>query len=147
MLQEPALSLIVEAGGRELVNFMELEEARRHLGGPYAFMGVSVRTAERDGRLPEIRRLAAGLAAGLVDTRTLPPAEIVAALPEALVAGGDIDRLESVIGRYRQSLYPERVDVDVEAAARVMRAQEVAGLLEPGQVDLDTLLDAGALAE
>ena len=118
MLQEPALSLIVEAGGRELVNFMELEEARQHLGGPYAFMGVSVRTAERDGRLPEIRRLAAGLAAGLADTRTLPPAEIVAALPGALVAGGDIDRLERVIERYRQSLYPERVEVDVEAAGR-----------------------------
>ena len=146
MLQEPALSLIVEAGGRELVNFMEIEEARRHLGGPYAFMGVSVRAAERDGRLPEMRRLAAGLAAGLVDTRTLPPADVVAALPEALVAGGDIDRLERVIERYRESLYPQRVDVDVEAAGRVMRAQEVAGLLEPGQVDLDVLLDAGALA-
>ncbi len=146
MLQEPALSLIVEAGGRELVNFMEIDEARRHLGGPYAFMGVSVRAAERDGRLPEIRRLAAGLAAGLVDTRTLPPAEVVAALPEALVAGGDIDRLGGVIERYRQSLYPETVDVDVEAAGRVLRVQEVAGLIEPGQVDLDTLLDAGALA-
>ena len=93
-----------------------------------------------------MRRLAAGLAAGLIDTRTLPPAEIVAALPEALVAGGDIDRLERVIERYRESLYPERVAVDVEAAGRVMRAQEVAGLLEPGQVDLDILLDAGALA-
>ena len=146
MLQEPALSLIVEAGGRELVNFMEIEEARRHLGGPYAFMGVSVRSAQRDARLPEIRKLAAALAAGLADTRALPPAEIVAALPAVLVAGGDIERLETVIGRYRQSLYPERVNVDVEAAARVMRAQEVAGLLQPGQVDLETLLDTGALA-
>jgi NitT/TauT family transport system substrate-binding protein len=146
MLQEPALSLIVEAGGRELVNFMEIEEARQHLGGSYAFMGVSVREAERDARLPELRRLAAGLAAGLVETRTLPPAEIVAALPEALVAGGDVPRLERVIERYRESLYPERVDVDVEAAERVMRAQEVAGLLAPGQVDLGILLDAGALA-
>ena len=146
MLQEPALSLIVEAGGRELVNFMEIEEARRHLGGPYAFMGVSVRSAERDARLPEIRKLAAALAAGLADTRALPPAEIVAALPAALVAGGDVDRLQTVIARYRQSLYPERVDVDAEAAGRVLRAQQVAGLLQPGQVDLDALLDAGALA-
>ena len=146
MLQEPALSLIVEAGGRELVNFMEIEEARRHLGGPYAFMGVSVRSAEREARLPEIRKLAAALAAGLADTRALPPADVVAALPAALVAGGDVDRLETVIERYRQSLYPERVAVDVEAAGRVLRAQEVAGLLQPGQVDLEDLLDAGALA-
>ena len=146
MLQEPALSLIVEAGGRELVNFMEIEEARRHLGGSYAFMGVSVRAAERDRRLPEMRKLAIALAAGLVDTRTLSPAEVVAALPDALVAGGDVARLEQVIDRYRLSLYPERVDVDVEAAGRVVRAQEVAGLLEPGQVELESLLDTGALA-
>ncbi len=146
MLQEPALSLIVEAGGRELANFMEIEEARRHLGGTYEFMGVAVRAAERDRRLPEIRSLGAALARGLHDTRTLPPAEVVAALPAALVAGGDVERLERVIDRYRLSLYPERVGVDADAAARVARAQEVAGLLRPGQVDLDRLLDADALA-
>ena len=145
MLQEPALTLIVEAGGRELANFMELEEARRHLGGAYEFMGVSVRAEERDARLPEIRRLAAALARGLDDTKTLPPAEVVAALPDALVAGGDMARLERVIERYRRSLYPERVALDLEAAGRVVQAQEVAGLLQPGAVDLDRLLDPGAL--
>ena len=145
MLQEPALSLITQAGGRELVNFMEIEEARRHLGGAYEFMGVSVRADERDRRLPEIRRLAAALQGGLTDTRTLPPAEIVAALPGALVAGGDVAQLQQIIERYRLSLYPEHVRIDAAAAERVVRAQEVAGLLEPGQVDLETLLDAGAL--
>ena len=68
MLQEPALSLIVEAGGRELVNFMEIEEARRHLGGPYAFMGVSVRFGR--ARCAPVGDTAAGraaLAAGLAD--------------------------------------------------------------------------------
>ena len=145
MLQEPALSLIVEAGGRELANFMELEEARRYLGGAYEFMGVSVRAAERNRRLPEIRRLAEALARGLDDTRSLAPAEVVAALPGALVAGGDVARIERVLDRYRRSLYPEHVALDVEASARVVRAQEVAGLLRPGQVDLDRLLDPGAL--
>ena len=146
MVQEPALSLITEAGGRELVNFMELDEARRHVGGAYEFMGVAVRAAERDDRLDEIRRLATALERGLADTRTLPPADIVAALPAALVAGGDLGQLEAIIERYRLSLYPERVTVDLDAAGRVARAQEIAGLIEPGQVDLDTLVDADALA-
>ena len=146
MVQEPALTLITEAGGRELVNFMELDEARRHVGGAYEFMGVAVRAAERDERLDEIRRLATALERGLADTRTLPPADIVAALPAALVAGGDLDQLEAIIERYRLSLYPERVTVDLDAARRVVRAQEIAGLLEPGQVDLDTLVDTDALA-
>jgi NitT/TauT family transport system substrate-binding protein len=145
MLQEPALSLITDAGGRELVNFMEIEEARRHLGGAYEFMGVAVRTDERDRRLPEMRRLATALERGLTDTRTLPPADVVAALPGALVAGGDVAQLERIIERYRLSLYPESVRIDVEAAERVVAAQEGAGTLQPGQVDLATLLDVAAL--
>lgn len=145
MLQEPALSLIVEAGGRELVNFMEIQEAERHLGGAYEFMGVAVRAEEREQRLPEMRRLAEALARGLEDTRTIPPDEIIAALPSALIAGGDVEQLRQIISRYRLSLYPESVAMDVAAAERVVRAQEVAGLLQPGSVDLSTLLDTTAL--
>jgi NitT/TauT family transport system substrate-binding protein len=145
MVQEPALSLIVAAGGRELVNFMDIDEASRHLGGPYEFMGVAVRTGERDKRLPEMRRLAAALAGGLRDTRALPPAEIVAALPAALVAGSDVAELERIIERYRLSLYPDRAIIEVEAAQRVVRAQQIAGLLDPGRVDLTVLLDTAVL--
>lgn len=145
MVQEPALSLITDAGGRELVNFMELDEARRHLGGAYEFMGVAVRADERDRRRDETRRLAAALERGLADTRTLPAADVVAALPAALVAGGNLGQLEAIIERYRLSLYPERVATDFDAARRVVRAQEIADLLEPGQVDLDTLVAADAL--
>ena len=144
MLQEPGLSLTVAAGGRELVNFMEIEQTRAELGGPYEFMGVSVREEERDERLAEIRRLARALSAGLADTRTLAPGEIISALPEPLIAGGDVPELRRIIERYRLSLYPEEVSIDVEAARRVMRAQEIAGLLEPGSVDLGTLLDTEA---
>ena len=124
---------------------MELEEARRHLGGAYEFMGVAVRAGERDRRLDEMRRLGAALERGLADTRTLPPADVVAALPAALVAGGDVGQLEAIIERYRLSLYPERVATDLAAAERVVRAQEIAGLLAPGQVELATLVDADAL--
>ncbi len=145
MVQEPALSLVVEAGGRELVNFMELEEAQQHLGGAYEFMGVSVRAEERSDRLAEMRRLAAALAKGLEDTRTIPSEEIIAALPGALVAGGDTDQLRDIIVRYRLSLYPESVEVDAEAAGRVAQAQQVAGLLEAGAVDLASLLDPTVL--
>ena len=141
MVQEPALSLVVAAGGRELVNFMEIEQARRHLGGPYEFMGVSVRAAERDDRLAQMRQLAAALARGLADTRTLPPSEILRALPAALTAGSDAAALQRIIERYRLSLYPETVRINTEAARLVAAAQEVAGLLAPGRVSLDTLLD------
>jgi NitT/TauT family transport system substrate-binding protein len=145
MVQEPALSLTVKAGGRELVNFMDIEQARKHLGGPYEFMGVSVRAKERDQRLPEMRRLAVALRKGLVDTKTISPDEIIAALPKALVAGGDVGELKEIIARYRDSLYPQTVTIDVEAAQRVVKSQEVAEILQPGKVDLKALLDTAAL--
>lgn len=145
MVQEPALTLIVEAGGRALVNAMDIDDARKYLGGPYEFMGVTVRAEERDRRLGEMRRLAAALKKGLIDTREIPPAEIVAALPSALVAGGDLDQLKGIIDRYRRSLYPADVVIDVAAAERVLKSQEVADLLKPGAVDLSVLLDTAVL--
>ena len=144
MLQEPALTLIAAAGGRELVNFMEIEQSRTQLGGPYEFMGVSVRAAERDQRLPEMRRVAQALAKGLADTRSIPVDEIMAALPAALLAGSDVAQLKQIIERYRLSLYPENTTMDLESVKRVVRAQEIAKLLKPGAVDLNTLLDTAA---
>jgi len=145
MVQEPALSLVVQAGGRELVNFMEIDQARKHLGGAYEFMGVAVRAKERDQRLPEMKKLAAALQKGLADTKTISPDEIIAALPKALVTGGDVDQLKQIIARYRNSLYPDKVTIDVEAAERVVKSEEVAAVLKPGQVDLKTLLDTSVL--
>jgi NitT/TauT family transport system substrate-binding protein len=146
MVQEPALSLVVDAGGRELVNFMEIEQARAHLGGAYEFMGVSVRADERDARLPEMRRLASALQRGLADTRTMPAEQIIASLPVALIAGGNMDQLQDIIERYRLSLYPETVAIEVDAAERVATAQEISGLLASGAVDLSVLLDTETLA-
>lgn len=145
MVQEPALSLIVQAGGRALVNFMDIEQARKHLGGPYEFMGVSVRAKERDQRVPEMRRLAAALRKGLADTKAIPPDEIVAALPKPLVAGGDTAQLKEIIVRYRESLYPEKVTIDIAASERVVKAQELADVLPRGKVNLGALLDTAAL--
>jgi NitT/TauT family transport system substrate-binding protein len=140
MVQEPALSLLVEAGGKALVNFMDLADADRHLGGPYSFMGVAVRSEERDQRLDEMRKLARALEKGLQRLQTMPPAEVIDALPAELVAGGDRARLEGIIGRYRSSLYPTSVRIDVPADERVAESQRVAGILRP-EVDVKALLD------
>lgn len=146
MVQEPALSLIIAAGGGELLNFMEIEQATAQLGGAYEFMGVAVRAEDRDSRRDEMRKLAAALKKGLDDTRVnLTPDEIIAALPSALIAGGDMDQLKAIIGRYRASLYPETVVIDKAAAGRVMAAHEAAEILAPGEVDLDTLMDTSIL--
>ena len=72
MVQEPALTLITDAGGGVIANAMDIEQANRYLGGAYEFMGVAVRVEERERRRDEMARLARALAKGLRDTRTIP---------------------------------------------------------------------------
>lgn len=140
MVQEPALTLLQEQGGKSLINLMDLDDAEQYLGGPYAFMGVSVRAEERERREGEMQRLARALAKGLNHLQTMPPSAIVDALPPELIAGGDRAQLEGILERYRASLYPSSVAIDASAAERVAESQRIAGILEAG-VDLDQLLD------
>ena len=60
-VQEPALTVLDESGARTLFNAMNLEDAEKYLGGPYEFMGVSVRAGEIDKRREEMMQLARGL--------------------------------------------------------------------------------------
>jgi NitT/TauT family transport system substrate-binding protein len=140
MVQEPALTLITEAGGRVIANVMDIDEAKKYLGGPYEFMGVAVRVEERERRRDEMGRLARALAKGLQDTRTIPANEAVAALPKELITGANRERLATILERSRRSLYPENVKIDLAAVTRVAEAHKTAGLLA-SSVDYKPLLD------
>lgn len=139
MVQEPALTLLRQDGGRVLFNAMDLEDAEAYLGGPYEFMGVAVRSAEKEARLEEMRALARALERGLQALQVAPVAEVIAALPSELVAGGNVAQLEAILEQHRRSLYPDTVVIDPEAAERVQTSQLVAGVLE-APVDLSALL-------
>jgi NitT/TauT family transport system substrate-binding protein len=140
MVQEPALSLVTDAGGVSIANIMDIDEANRYLGGAYEFMGVAMRVEEREKRRDEMTRLARALAKGLQDTRNIPTKEAVAALPKELITGANRDRLATILERYRKSLYPDNVKIDPAAANRVAEAHKNAGLLTAA-VDYKPLLD------
>lgn len=140
MVQEPALSLIVESGGTVLFNAMDIEDSTRLLGGAYEFMGVAYRAEEREDRLDQMQRLARALQRGLVAQRTADISAIRESLPAELLVGGDGERFDEIIARYRASLYPESVAIDVEACQRVVNALRVGGVLET-EIDLGVLLD------
>lgn len=140
MVQEPALTLITEAGGGVIANVMDVEQANHYLGGPYEFMGVAVRVEERNKRRDEMARLARALAKGLQDTRTIAVKDAVAALPKELITGANRDRLATILERYRRSLYPDNVKIDSSAIDRVAEAHKAAGLLA-ASVDYKPLID------
>ena len=144
MVQEPALTLIVEAGGGELVNFMDIDQATAELGGAYEFMGVSIRAEDREARQDEMRRMAAALKKGLADTRVNLTAgrDRRCRCPSCSSPAANVDQLKAIIERYRASLYPEAGgDRRRRPSSASSRANEVAGIIEPGSVDLGALLD------
>lgn len=145
MVQEPGLTLLQREGADVLANMMDLKDADKYLGGPYTFMGVAVRSDEVQKRQDEMKKMGKALAAGLRYTRDAPLDEVIDMLPEVLVAGGDIDVLSAALGEHRESLYPDRVQIDLAANRRVMDIQVEAGALK-APVDLNVLLDPEVLS-
>ena len=131
-MQEPALTLLQRAGARVLMNAMDLEDAKHYLGGSFEFMGVAVRTKEIEGRRPEMVALAAALADALKALRAMTGDQLSAALPKEMTTGLDLKELGEIIARHRDSLYPETVTIDLDAAKRVEQSLIAAGLIKPG---------------
>ncbi|MBS9403301.1 ABC transporter substrate-binding protein [Halomonas sp. TRM85114] len=127
MVQEPALSLLQERGARVLVNGMDIEDANEYLGGAYEFMGVAVRTEELEERREEIRALGRALAKGLQYVQEAEPEALVDALPREIITGGDREIVAASLERYRSSLYPREVELNLEVMQRVIDVQKAAG--------------------
>jgi sulfonate transport system substrate-binding protein len=140
LVQEPALTLLQRSGARVLVNAMDTADAHKHLGGPYEFMGVAVRAKEIEARRPEMVALAKALGDALRGLRTMPQTEIVSALPRELTTGMDTALIAELMGRYRESLYPDTVTIDLASANRVAESLKVGGLLAPN-ADVSGLQD------
>ena len=140
LVQEPALTLVVSAGGKVLVNAMESGDAQKYLGGNYEFMGVAVRTAEIDARRDEMKALARGLGNALAAVQQVTPDDLVNALPPEMTTGADLDEMRAILARYRASLYPTTIRMDRAAEDRVAQSLTIAGLI-PAGADLSGLYD------
>ncbi len=140
LVQEPALTLVVKAGGKVLVNAMDAGDAQKYLGGNYEFMGVAVRAAEIDARRDEMKALTRALGNALVAVQQVTPDDLVHSLPPEMTTGADLDEMRGILGRYRASLYPTSIRMDSAAEDRVAQSLAIAGLL-PASADMTGLYD------
>jgi NitT/TauT family transport system substrate-binding protein len=111
---------------------MDLEDAKHHLGGSFEFMGVAVRAKEIERRKQEMIALTKALADALKALRSMTGDQLSAALPKEMTTGLDLKELGEIIARHRDSLYPETVNIDLDAAKRVEQSLIVGGLIKPG---------------
>lgn len=140
MVQEPALTLIEQAGGKVLVNAMQSADAQKYLGGNYEFMGIAVRASEIDKRKDEIKGLVKAMQSALVAVQQLTPEDLVKALPPEMTTGADLSQMRDILGKYRASLYPASTAMDRAAEDRVAQSLTIAGLL-PAGTDTSGLYD------
>src|SRR5215204_4160113 len=131
LVQEPALTLVKRAGGRVLMNAMDLEEAKSHLGGSFEFMGVAVRAKEIEQRKPEMIALTKALAEALKALRTMSGDQLSASFPKEMTTGLDLKEFGEIILAHRESLYPEAVTIDLDSAKRVQQSLIVGGMIKP----------------
>jgi sulfonate transport system substrate-binding protein len=139
MVQDPAATLIARDGGRILADLMDLEQAKRFLGGPYEFMGVAVRRAEWDERRVEMQALARALTRALGYIQYGTPRVLLEALPQPLIAGGDGPLFEHVLATHRRSLFPPDGALDLAAVRRAAAVQRESGVLAR-PIDLNGLV-------
>jgi len=76
--------------------------------------------------------LTKALAEALKALRGMNGEQLVAALPKEMTTGLDRAELGDILVRHRDALYPETVEIDLDAAKRVERALEVGGLVKAG---------------
>jgi NitT/TauT family transport system substrate-binding protein len=145
MVQEPALTLLRDAGGRELINFMEIDDANEVFGGAYEFMGVAVRDGEQGERAEQLQAMARAMTRGLERVRSADVPELLAALPSELTAGEDLELLGDIVERYRGSLWPTDVELDTDAAQRVITSLNQAGVIDV-ELPIDQILDTTVLS-
>jgi NitT/TauT family transport system substrate-binding protein len=132
VVQEPALTLLKNAGARVLVNAMDPDDAKRYLGGTYEFMGVAVRGKEIAQRRPEMIALAEALADALKALHGMSGEQLTAALPKEMTAGLDLKEFSAILERHRDGLYPQNVKIDVDAGKRVEQSLIAGGLIKSG---------------
>jgi NitT/TauT family transport system substrate-binding protein len=140
LVQEPALTLLKRAGARVLMNAMDLEQARHYLGGSFEFMGVAVRGKDIEQRRAEMVALTKALADALKALRGMSGDQLAAAFPKEMTTGLDLKEFGQIIVEHRDSLYPESVAIDLDAARRVQQSLVVGGLIKP-DASITGLLD------
>jgi NitT/TauT family transport system substrate-binding protein len=114
------------------VNAMDLEDANNYLGGSFEFMGVAVRTKEIEQRRPEMVALTRALADALKALRGMTGEQLAATFPKEMTTGLDLKEFGEIIARHRNALYPETVNIDLDAAKRVEQSLLAGGLLKAG---------------
>lgn len=139
MVQEPALTLINQAGGKTIANLMNEEDSEYLLGGDYEFMGVAVLNDQIEKRRSQMKRIAAALKEGVDATRTMPVEKLVEALPKSIIAGGDKEIFTKVLAKNRNSLYPSDISIDLTATQRVVNAHILSKKLPKG-FDVEPLM-------
>src|SRR5262249_26040821 len=88
MVQEPSLTLLQLAGGKTLVNFMNLKDAQSWLGSAYQFMGLNTRSEVLDNDPTLAMKLVRALVKANQWVLSSAGSSVIQAAPPEIISGG-----------------------------------------------------------
>jgi NitT/TauT family transport system substrate-binding protein len=132
MVQDPALTLLQQNGGKVLVNLMSRADAQQHLGGSYQFMGLNTRPEVLEKKQETAKKLIRGLVKAQAWIGANPGSEIVKAAPSELVAGGDLNLFAASLDKFKADLYPTDGLLQEASVNQVLEVQRQSGALKDG---------------
>ena len=130
MVQDPALTLLQQNGGKVLVNLMSKADAQQHLGGAYQFMGLNTRPEVLETKQETAKKLIRGLVKAQAWINSNPGSEIVKAAPTELVAGGDLNIFAASLDKFKADLYPTDGVLQEASVNQVLEIQRQSGALK-----------------
>jgi NitT/TauT family transport system substrate-binding protein len=130
MVQDPALTLLQQNGGKVLVNLMSKADAQQHLGGAYQFMGLNTRPEVLEKKQETAKKLIRGLVKAQAWINSNPGSEIVKAAPTELVAGGDLNIFAASLDKFKADLYPTDGVLQEASVNQVLEIQRQSGALK-----------------
>ena len=132
MVQEPSLTLTERAGGRVLVNFMQLDDTQRFLGGPYQFMGLNTRPDVLEKHPETARKLARALIRASRWILENSGAATVRAAPRTSSPGATSTCSRTPSSATSATSIPATASSCLDSVQRVIDVQQQSGALEPG---------------
>lgn len=120
LVQESSLTPLLKAGGKGLVNLMDLKESRARLGGAYQFMALNTRSEVHEARTETARMLVRGIVKANRWVIDQPGARIVEAIPKDLVASASVDVFAEVLDKHKFDLNQPDGIIQTDAVQRVI---------------------------
>lgn len=136
ILQEPALSIVLKQGGKELANLYDRKQAQAAFGGGYQFTGLVTTPAAISAKVDLVQRMVNAVVQADRFIAANSGLDIAAKLPDQAIVGGDRAAFAKILDQYKQAIYSADGQIHADEVDTVAKVQAASGSLTGPKPDM-----------